>query len=61
MTAVLTACSLTARKGWEEHEGREERTKTKQTEGERRKARPYYSHTRIMSNVINTHVRSVCQ
>jgi hypothetical protein len=59
--AVLTACSLRARKGWKEYEGGEESAKTKQMEGERRKARPYYSRSRIMANVINTHIRSVYQ
>jgi hypothetical protein len=59
--AVLTACSLTARKGWKEYEEREERTKTKQMEGGRRKARPYYSRSRIMVNVTNTNIRSVYQ
>ena len=57
--AMLSACSLTARKGWKEYGGREERTKTKQMVGERRKAKPYYSRSRIMANVINTHIRSV--
>jgi hypothetical protein len=59
--AVLTACSLTARKGWKEHGGREERTKTKQMEGERSKARPHYSRSRIMANVINTYVQCIRQ
>jgi hypothetical protein len=55
---VLTACSLTARRGWREHEGKKERT---QSNGGREKARPYYSRARIMANVIthtHTHTQS---
>jgi hypothetical protein len=54
---VLTACSLTARRGWREHEGRKERTQCN-GEREKRKARPYYSRARIMANVI-THTHKV--